>query len=121
MRTIRSRELRLPYLGKELFLQLCTGTERPMNYKSEGRTFVIRDDANLSLLKDALTRALKEEIKFELEECPICGTMFSCEDCSFLPSCGDSDRPDYCICERCLSDPKCYEKYVEAWDRRFER
>lgn len=50
MRRISSRRVRLPFLGRESFILLCTGRDRLMDYDRGSRIFVIRGDADLGVL-----------------------------------------------------------------------
>ena len=107
MRVLKKQGFKLPYLGRDKFIEL---TRRGLGY--ERGSFFIRDLNNAENIRDILSEILNEKIVFT-QTCLICGKEFLCTDCRYYDACPTRDLPLHCICENCSQKNDLYERYVE--------
>lgn len=109
MKVIATEGFKLPFVGKEKFLELM---KAGIGYDRENRSFFLKDLENIDMVKGLLRSIIKDDIVFT-QRCFICKTPFTCKSCSYEKGCCTSDLPLYCICKSCRAKPDLYDKYLE--------
>jgi hypothetical protein len=109
MKTITGEGFKLPFVGKDTFLDLMkTG----IGYNKENQTFFLKNVENIGEVRELLRGILREDVTFA-QRCFICKVSFPCTSCSHEMSCSTSDIPLYCICNSCRKRTDLYDLYVE--------
>jgi len=109
MKIITGEGFKLPFVGKETFLDLMkTG----IGYDKEDRTFYLKNVENIREVKEVLRNILRDDVTFA-QRCFICKVPFPCTSCSHEKTCSTSDIPLYCICNSCRKRTDLYDLYVE--------
>lgn len=107
MKVITTEGFKLPYLGKERYIELLRIGVR---YEKKTRTFFIQDISNVDQIKKVLSEILKDDIAFA-QKCIICKSRFVCEECEFTDYCETKNIPMLCICRACYSKTDFAEEY----------
>jgi len=125
--TLDPKGFKLPYMGKDKFVQLMRAG---IKYDSSAREFSVRRIDNLDSVEESVSQVIGKPVKFlrpEQEQtnqrpigekitkvCYVDNKEISCEACKFVDDCPTHflQNLKYCLCTETLSDKKGYEKYV---------
>ena len=107
MKVVTKESFRLPYLGREKYIELVRSG---VTYDKKTGAFSIKNADNIDRIRLILSEILNDDIAFA-QKCFICQTRFTCTDCGFSNICGTRDIPLYCICKPCYSKPDFAERY----------
>ncbi len=115
----------LPYMGKDKFIQLMRAG---ISYDRSSGNFAVRRLDNLDSVEERLSDIVAKPIKFKraeqnatevegkvVKECYVDGEKIICDECEFVENCPSHiiNSLKFCLCDKTLSDPQGYEKYVE--------
>jgi DNA polymerase III delta prime subunit len=115
---------KLAYMGKDKFIQLMRAG---ITYYRSGGRFAVRRLDNLDSVEERLSDILARPVKFSrpdqaatevegkiVKECYVDGLKISCAECEFVEDCPTHiiSSLKFCLCDKTLSDPEAYEKYV---------
>ena len=116
---------KLPYMGKDKFIQLMRAG---ISYDRNQGNFAVRRLDNLDAVEERLTSILSRSIKFArtaedvarsveekaLQECYVDGRQVPCDKCEFVEDCPTHiiHSLKFCLCDETMADPKGYDKYV---------
>ena len=115
---------KLPYMGKDKFIQLMRAG---ITYDRNGGEFAVRRLDNLDAVEERLTGILAKPIKFArqgqasaateskaVQECYVDGRPILCEKCEFIPACPTYSIASlkFCLCDETMADPKAYDAYL---------
>ena len=107
MKVITKEGFRLPYLGRDRYIELMRSG---VAYDKKTRNFSIKNVDNVDHVKIILSEILNDQVTFA-QKCLICQTRFTCTECEYAYICGTKDIPMDCICSQCYSRPDFVEKY----------
>lgn len=110
MITISRNGFKLPYLGKEKFIELMRSG---IAYDKARGLFHVVEGANVDRAKATLSEILGDEVVFS-QTCIICKNDFGCADCDYRISCPTRDIPLFCLCSSCRERLDLYESYRTA-------
>lgn len=113
MRVLNKDGFKLPYLGRDRFIELM---KMGLEFERGRNIFYVRDLNRAEEIKDALSGILKKEIAFP-QTCLICGKEFLCLECKYYETCPSKDLPFHCICKDCSTKNDLYNRYVEKSKR----
>jgi len=116
---------KLAYMGKDKFIQLMRAG---VSYDRSRGVFAVRRLDNLDSVEERLSDILAKPVKFErpeqteaeevtgkmVKECYVDAEKIVCEECEFVEDCPTHTIASlkYCLCNRTLSEPDGYDKYV---------
>ena len=115
---------KLAYMGKDKFIQLMRAG---ISYDRARGVFAVRRLDNLDSVEERLSDILAKPLKFErpeqveaevsrkmVKECYVDSEKVVCEECEFVEDCPTHTIASlkYCLCNRTLSEPDGYDKYV---------
>ncbi len=107
MITISRNGFKLPYLGKEKFVELMRSG---IAYDKARGLFYVVEGGNPERAKATLAEILDDEVVFS-QTCLVCKRDFGCADCDYRISCPTRDVPLFCLCSSCRERPNLYESY----------
>jgi len=116
---------RLPYMGKDKFIQLMRAG---LSYDRRNGIFVVRNLAKLEQVEEQVSQITGKPIRFSRptvpseipnageirKECYLDGTEILCKNCEFIESCQSYQVVflNYCLCDESYLDPEAWDKYV---------
>lgn len=120
MKVIQRDGFKLPFVGKDKFVELMRSG---VGYNRDTRTFYIRSSAELERVKLVLSKILNDDVKIipeEVEEKPVtleqtcflCGKNFPCKTCEFFDECPTKEISSFCVCPECQKKSDGYEQYI---------
>jgi len=110
MKVLDKKSFRLPFIGKDRYVQLL---RLGLGYNKGHSSFYIKNYNDVEKIIDTISDILDgEKISF-LQTCILCGMDFPCSDCKYNKLCPTKDLPLQCICPNCLKNAKLYDRYVE--------
>ena len=98
----------LPRIERENFIRLL---RLGLEYNRNKGSYTINHFDKIEELIDTISSILNDEVIF-LQNCLMCGKVFSCSDCNYADVCATKNLPFQCVCPQCLKDGKVHQQEI---------